>query len=315
MYAAPASPGAALSPQPLSPSAPSFDVWMREIVTRTEHALDLYLPAATTAPGLLHEAMRYATLAGGKRVRALLCHAAGAVVDADPAALDAAAAAIEMIHAYSLVHDDLPAMDNDALRRGRPTVHIKYGEANAILVGDGLQASAFETVCAAPLPPAQCIAVVRELAAASGSLGMVGGQYIDLASTGTRLSLDELERMHRMKTGALFRAAVLMGAHCGATPAAPQVIEAMERYQQAIGLAFQVVDDILDVTADAATLGKTAGKDMQANKPTYVSILGLDASRELALDLREQARTALAPLGRHASRLSALADLVIDRAY
>ncbi|WNL44234.1 polyprenyl synthetase family protein [Dyella sp. BiH032] len=315
MYAAPASPSAALSPQPLSPPAPPLDAWMREIATRTEHALDRFLPAASAAPTLLHEAMRYATLAGGKRMRALLCHAAGAVVDADPAALDAAAAAIEMIHAYSLVHDDLPAMDNDALRRGKPTVHIKYGDANAILVGDGLQALAFETACKAPLPPAQCIALVRELAAASGSLGMVGGQCIDLTSTGLRLSLDELERMHRMKTGALFRAAVLMGAHCGAPPVALQVIEALERYQQAIGLAFQVVDDILDVTADAATLGKTAGKDMQANKPTYVSVLGLSASRKLAIDLREQARTALAPLGDRAVRLSALADLVVERAY
>ncbi|AIF48045.1 geranyl transferase [Dyella japonica A8] len=286
---------------------------MPRILERTERALEHYLPAVDTVPATLHEGMRYATLGGGKRLRALLCHAAGELVDADPAILDGAASAIEMIHAYSLVHDDLPAMDNDLLRRGQPTVHVRYGEAMAILVGDGLQAQAFAAIGELPASAAQRVALLKELAAASSSQGMVGGQAIDLESVGHVLARDQLEQMHRLKTGALLRASVFMGAHCGAEPMSPELHAALNGYQSAVGLAFQVVDDILDVTTDAATLGKTPGKDAQDNKPTYVSLLGLDASRELAEALGERARAALAPLGERAAHLHGLADMVVHR--
>jgi len=304
---------AQLRPAPPSAAAePAFAEWTAGIVRRTEHALAGYL-AATEEPVALHEAMRYATLGGGKRLRALLCHAAGRLVEAGPVALDAAACAIEMIHAYSLVHDDLPAMDNDLLRRGQPTVHVRYGEAMAILVGDGLQARAFEILSEAPLPAAQRVALLRELAAASGPQGMVGGQAIDLASTGLVLSRDALAHMHRLKTGALLRAAVLMGAQCGATATDSSTLAALDGYQRAVGLAFQVVDDILDVTSDAATLGKTPGKDAEANKPTYVSLMGLDASRALARELAQRAQAAIAPLGTPAAHLQALIASVVER--
>jgi len=302
----PVSSGTSAEPEPL-------DAWMQQILRRTERALEHYLPAVDEVPATLHEGMRYATLGGGKRLRALLCHAAGALVDADPAILDGAASAIEMIHAYSLVHDDLPAMDNDLLRRGQPTVHVRYGEAMAILVGDGLQAQAFAVLGELPATPVQKVALLMELASASSSQGMVGGQAIDLESVGHVLSRDQLEQMHRLKTGALLRASVFMGAHGGPSPASPEVLAALDGYQRAVGLAFQVVDDILDVTTDAATLGKTPGKDAQDNKPTYVSLLGLNASRELAEELGERARAALAPLGGRAAHLHGLADMVVHR--
>jgi len=286
---------------------------MPRILQRTERALDHYLPASDEVPATLHEGMRYATLGGGKRLRALLCHAAGELVEADPMVLDGAACAIEMIHAYSLVHDDLPAMDNDLLRRGQPTVHVRYGEAMAILVGDGLQAQAFAVIGELPATPVQKVALLKELASASSSQGMVGGQAIDLESVGHRLSRDQLEQMHRLKTGALLRASVFMGAHCGAAPISSEWHAALDGYQRAVGLAFQVVDDILDVTTDAATLGKTPGKDAQDNKPTYVSLIGLDASRALAEELGERARASLAPLGERAAHLHALADMVVHR--
>jgi farnesyl diphosphate synthase len=293
----------------------SFDEWMRATAARTEHALDIYLPPANVVKERLHEAMRYAALGGGKRVRPLLCHAAGMVSEAAPDALDAAAAALEMIHVYSLVHDDLPSMDNDDLRRGKPTVHVQYDEATALLVGDALQTQAFLTLCAPVLDAATQSLLLRELASASGSVGMAGGQAIDLASVGLRLSREQLEVMHRMKTGALLRAAVRMGAWCGpARDDAARHMAALDQYADAIGLAFQVVDDILDVTSDSATLGKTVGKDAKDDKPTYVSILGLDASRELAGRLNSQAHRALAPLGERARRLAELADLVVERA-
>ena len=295
-----------------------FSNWMTSIRIRTEDALDVRLAAPSVVPGRLHQAMRYAALGGGKRVRPLLCHAAGAVVGAAPQALDAAAAALEMIHVYSLVHDDMPAMDNDALRRGKPTVHVRYDEATAMLVGDALQSQAFTTLSEAPLPPPQRIALVRELAQAAGSLGMAGGQAIDLMSVGINLSRIELEQMHRMKTGAMFLAAVRMGALCGVGPdqgGGHLLHKALDDYAQAIGLAFQVVDDILDVTSDAATLGKTAGKDQQVGKPTYVSLLGLPAARALAQQLHDNGRTALEPLGKRARLLGKLADLVIERVY
>ncbi len=293
----------------------SFKAWTQAVLTRTEAALEGFLPPATTLPQRLHEAMRYAALGGGKRVRPLLCHAAGEAVGAPAEALDAAACAIEMIHVYSLVHDDMPAMDDDAMRRGKPTVHIQYDEATALLVGDALQSQAFITLGAPALQAPQQAALMRELASASGSVGMAGGQAIDLESVGTRLARPELETMHRLKTGALLRAAVRMGALCGPlSESNPAEREALDLYSAAIGLAFQVVDDIHDVTADSATLGKTAGKDAKDGKPTYVSILGLDASRALAEQLRGEAHAALTGFGARARRLGELADLVVDRA-
>jgi len=296
-----------------SASVEPLGTWTPRIMQRTEQALERYLPPGDMVPTTLHDGMRYATLGGGKRLRALLCHAAGELVDADPAILDGAASAIEMIHAYSLVHDDLPAMDNDLLRRGLPTVHVRYGEAMAILVGDGLQAQAFALIGDLPATAAQRVALLKELASASSSLGMVGGQAIDLASVGHVLPREQLEQMHRLKTGALLRASIFMGAHCGPSPMSAELHDALDSYQRAVGLAFQVVDDILDVTTDAATLGKTPGKDAQDNKPTYVSLLGLDASRTLAEELGERARAALTPLGERATHLHELADMVVHR--
>ncbi|SEB19880.1 polyprenyl synthetase family protein [Paraburkholderia sartisoli] len=290
----------------------TFEQWMRSVLDRVETALDHYLPAQTTEPATLHEAMRYAVLGGGKRVRPLLVHAAGELTDARPECLDAAACALEMIHVYSLVHDDMPCMDDDALRRGKPTVHVQYDEPTALLVGDALQSQAFVTLTDAVLAPAQQAALVRELALASGSTGMAGGQAIDLASVGHTLTRAQLETMHRMKTGALLRASVRMGALAGTTPSV-DAMNSLDVYAAAVGLAFQVVDDILDVTTDSATLGKTAGKDAKDGKPTYVSIIGLDASRALAAQLRTDAHTALAPFGARARRLAELADLVVDR--
>ncbi|CAD6530559.1 Farnesyl diphosphate synthase [Paraburkholderia hiiakae] len=290
----------------------TFDQWTRQVLDRVESALDHYLPAADVLPAPLHDAMRYAVMGGGKRVRPLLCHAAGELTNATPEALDAAACALEMIHVYSLVHDDMPCMDDDDMRRGKPTVHVKYDEPTALLVGDALQSQAFVTLTSDVLGAQRQASLVRELALASGSIGMAGGQAIDLASVGHSLTREQLETMHRLKTGALLRAAVRMGALAGETPSA-QDLDALDRYAAAVGLAFQVVDDILDVTADSATLGKTAGKDAKDGKPTYVSIIGLDASRALAQQLRADAHAALEPFGARAQRLAELADLVVNR--
>jgi farnesyl diphosphate synthase len=279
---------------------------------RTEAALIAALPGADTIPARLHDAMRYAVLGGGKRVRPLLVHAAGEVSGASAGACDAAASALEMIHAYSLVHDDMPCMDDDDLRRGRPTVHKAYDEATALLVGDALQTQAFIVLAgAADVDPATRLRLVAELAQASGSLGMAGGQAIDLQNVGQAMSLEDLETMHRMKTGALLRASVRMGALCGNIDTAG--LTALDRYAAAVGLAFQVVDDILDVTADTATLGKTAGKDAAHDKPTYVSLLGLEPARELAGKLRADAHEALSIFGARAARLADLADLIVLR--
>ena len=299
-------------------SQADFAGWMHGVQQRVERSLEAALPASTQVPARLHDAMRYAVLGGGKRVRPLLVYAAGALFDAPEAALARAAAAVEMIHAYSLVHDDLPSMDDDALRRGKATVHVHYDEATALLVGDALQAQAFMVLAGAdadanaPLPAARRIALVRLLAEAAGSRGMCGGQAIDLASVGIALDLARLEQMHRMKTGALLQAAVLLGAWCG-KELDDMEAAALQRYADAIGLAFQVVDDVLDATADSATLGKTAGKDAAGNKPTYVSILGLAPSEALAETLRAEAHAALLPFGAAASRLGALADLIVQR--
>ncbi|WP_423198054.1 farnesyl diphosphate synthase [Cupriavidus sp. H19C3] len=289
-----------------------FASWMRAQGARTEAALDAALPSTDTIPHTLHEAMRYASLGGGKRVRPLLVHAAGEVSGATPEACDAAACAVEMIHAYSLVHDDMPCMDDDDLRRGRPTVHKAYDEATALLVGDALQTQAFLVLTRAQaLPPQARLTLVAELAEASGSVGMAGGQAIDLQNVGLAMSREALEGMHRMKTGALLRASVRMGALCGNIDTAG--LGALDRYAAAVGLAFQVVDDILDVTADTATLGKTAGKDAANDKPTYVSLMGLDAARELAGQLRATAHEALEGFGARATRLAELADLIVLR--
>jgi farnesyl diphosphate synthase len=291
----------------------AFDEWMTTVQARVEETLGALLPPASATPRKLHEAMRYTVLGGGKRVRPLLAFASGALCGAEPAVVARAAAAVEMIHAYSLVHDDMPCMDDDALRRGKPTVHVAYDEATALLVGDALQAQAFQVLAeAGSVPPVRLVAMLRLLAQAAGSAGMCGGQAIDLDSVGISLSLEQLEQMHQMKTGALLRAAVLLGALCG-RDLAPHELEALDAYAHAIGLAFQVVDDVLDATADSVTLGKTAGKDAAANKPTYVSILGLEPSRRLAEKLRCQAHDALAPFGEEALRLRELADLIVQR--
>ena len=291
----------------------AFDDWQATVQAHIEQALDSLLPAQGAAPARLHEAMRYTVLGGGKRVRPLLVYAAGGVFGADMNALARAAAAVEMIHAYSLVHDDMPCMDDDALRRGKPTVHVAYDEATALLVGDALQAQAFMVLAEEhTIPPARQVAMLRVLAGAAGSGGMCGGQAIDLDSVGVSLSLVQLERMHQLKTGALLRASVMLGALAG-RDVTEEERTALDTYSNAIGLAFQVVDDVLDATADSATLGKTAGKDAAANKPTYVSILGLEESQLLAEKLRRGAHEALAPFGDKALRLRDIADLIVQR--
>ena len=279
-----------------------------------EAALARLLPAAHVAPARLHEAMRYATLEGGKRVRPLLAFAAGELAQAAPERLEVAAAAVEMIHAYSLVHDDLPCMDDDALRRGKPTVHVEYDEATAMLVGDALQSLAFQILSEKPIAESAAaqLEMVRTLAAAAGSRGMAGGQQIDLESTGKSLALPELEMMHIHKTGALIRAAVLLGSSCG-KPLEAQEREKLDHYAKAVGLAFQVVDDVLDAEASTATLGKTAGKDARAGKTTYVKLHGLDASRKFAREHTAAALTALIPLPGDKTFLAALIESLVDR--
>ena len=289
---------------------------MVAIQTRMEAALQRFLPAPEIVPERLHCAMRYAVLGGGKRVRPLLSFAAGELAGADPARVEVVAAAVEMIHAYSLIHDDLPCMDNDVLRRGKPTCHIEFDEATALLAGDALQPLAFQILAEhvlADSPSAQ-IEMLKILALASGSRGMAGGQAIDLASVGKSLNLPELELMHIHKTGALIRAATVLGARCG-SGLAPDEFQRLERYAKTVGLAFQVVDDVLDCDASTATLGKTAGKDAAQAKPTYVSILGLARARALAEELRAEAHAALSPFGARAARLRELADFIVLRKF
>ncbi|MFM2008428.1 MAG: hypothetical protein RIR02_378 [Pseudomonadota bacterium] len=289
-----------------------FSAWQRAVQAQMEQTLKNFLPALEQEPKMLHEAMHYAVLDGGKRVRPLLVYAAGELFDANADAMARAAAAVEMIHAYSLVHDDMPCMDDDDLRRGKATVHKKYNEATALLVGDALQAQAFLVLAEGTLEASRKVAMLSRLAQAAGSHGMCGGQAIDCAAVGQALTLQELEHMHNLKTGALLEAAVMLGAWAGKTLLAAESL-ALHAYSQAIGLAFQVVDDILDATADSATLGKTAGKDAAHNKPTYVSLLGLDASLALAEKLRQDAHSALLPFGDGATRLRELADLIVQR--
>ena len=293
---------------PLAAAMPFAD-WVAQRQQRIEAVLDRALAPATDVPSELVAAMRYAVLGGGKRVRPLLAYAAAELTLAPPDAVDGVAAAVEMIHAYSLVHDDLPCMDDDVLRRGKPTCHVRYGEAMALLAGDALQAQAFALLQSARLPDPP--AASRLLALAAGASGMAGGQAIDLLHVGKPLSLPTLERMHRMKTGALIRAAILLGAQCGR--AAQGTEAALATYARSIGLAFQVVDDVLDVEGSAAELGKTAGKDAARNKPTYVSLLGLDDAKRHAAVLHEEARAALAPFAARARRLNELADWIVRR--
>jgi len=296
-------------------SAAPFDLltWSNERLDRVEQALSKWV--APDGPAGMGEAMRYAVLDGGKRLRPLLVLAASEAVGGNDKAALRAACAVELIHAYSLVHDDMPCMDNDVLRRGKPTVHVKFGEASALLAGDALQALAFEllTPVGTEVPEVMQARLCRLLAHSAGSAGMAGGQAIDLASVGLKLEESQLREMHRLKTGALLQGSVLMGAVCG--ECSPAVREALATYGAAIGLAFQVVDDILDVTADSATLGKTAGKDAEQDKPTYVSLLGLARSRAYAQELLVQALSALDASGLNDTRaLRALADMVVNRA-
>lgn len=299
-------------------SAPVFAVWMEGVQLRVEAALDRLLPAANIAPARLHQSMRYAAMGGGKRVRPLLAFAAAAVSGADPARVDVAASAVECIHAYSLVHDDLPCMDDDVLRRGRPTVHVEYDEATALLAGDSLQTFAFQLLAEHQLSddPIDQLEMVRILAHASGSRGMAGGQAIDLEAVGKSLTQAELEFMHIHKTGAVIRAAVALGARCGGgRRLSAGELDELDRYAKYVGLAFQVVDDVLDCITPTATLGKTAGKDAANNKPTYVSLLGLNEAKALAHELRQQAVAHLAGFGEGGRRLTELADFVVKREF
>lgn len=288
-----------------------FERWVKQSLEEVEQALEAWVPAG--APAGLGEAMRYAVLGAGKRLRPLLVLAAAEAVGGQREAALRAACAVELIHAYSLAHDDMPCMDNDVLRRGKPTLHVQYGEAQAMLAGDAMQALAFDVLTPDEgLPPALQAKLCRLLARASGYDGMAGGQAIDLASIGKPLDEAALRDMHRRKTGVLLQASVLMGAASGDLP--PAAWDALSRYGAAIGLAFQVVDDILDVTQDSDVLGKTAGKDQDNNKPTYVSVLGLEPARAYALRLRDEAHQALAASGlADTAWLSLLADKVVER--
>ena len=293
-----------------------FQHWAAAHQQRIEARLQAVLPHAEAAPRRLHQAMRYAVLGGGKRVRPLLAFAAGEVTGADPGRVEIAGAAVELIHAYSLVHDDLPCMDDDVLRRGKPTCHVEFDEATALLVGDALQSLAFQLVSEFRLAGDAAIQLemVKLLAAAAGSRGMAGGQAIDLAAVGASLTLPELEFMHIHKTGALIRAATLLGARCGSALEGRELAR-LDHFAKCIGLAFQVVDDVLDAEATTATLGKTAGKDAQRNKPTYVSVLGVAESKKLAAELRHDGLEALSAFGERALRLRQLADFIVLRKF
>jgi farnesyl diphosphate synthase len=305
----------------LKPSiSPTFDLsaWTAQQRHTVEAAFtrSVACPQTHPAPAGLGDAMRYAVLDGGKRLRPLLVLAACEAVGGDPNAALRAACAVELIHAYSLVHDDMPCMDNDVLRRGKPTVHIQFGEAQALLAGDALQALAFELLTPedASIQPATQAVLCRMLAQAAGSRGMAGGQAIDLASVGQPSSSAQLHEMHSLKTGALLQASVLMGAACGSPSPAAQL--ALSEYGAAIGLAFQVVDDVLDVTADSGTLGKTAGKDAAQDKPTFVSLMGLHASQNYAQELLSQSQASLRAGGLHnTAALQALADMLVNRGF
>jgi farnesyl diphosphate synthase len=291
-----------------------FNAWSREVAARTEAALMELLPPAHIAPKRLHDAMRYSTLGGGKRVRAMLVFAAGEVSGADARRLEVAASAVEMIHAYSLIHDDLPCMDDDVLRRGKPTCHMEFDEATALLAGDALQSLAFQLLSERPLAETaeEQLKMLHLFAVACGSRGMAGGQAVDLEAVGKTLTLPELEYMHILKTGALIRTSVLLGAHCGRGLTQGE-LDHLDRYGKCVGLAFQVVDDILDEESDSATLGKTVGKDRADGKPTYTSLLGLSRAKEFARELLRDAHAALASFDVQGQRLRELADFIVQR--
>ena len=295
-------------------TATDFKAWAAAGQTRIEATLQRLLPAPEIAPERLHQAMRYAVLGGGKRVRPLLAFAAGELSQADPERVALAGAAVEIIHAYSLVHDDLPCMDDDVLRRGKPTCHVEFDEATALLVGDALQSLAFQVMTEHKLcdDAAVQLEMTRLLAIASGSRGMAGGQAIDLASVGKELTVPELEFMHIHKTGAIIRAAALLGLQCGAPLSAAEHAH-VDHFAKVIGLAFQVVDDVLDVDASTEALGKTAGKDADHGKPTYVSAMGIVRARAFAEELRVDAMKALEGFGDRALRLRQLADFIVLR--
>jgi farnesyl diphosphate synthase len=304
----------------MSLAAVDFSIWLAERAHYVEQVLARVLPHEEALPARLHRAMRYSVLGGGKRVRAALVFAAAqacgpALTSQQEAervlAQDLAAAAVELVHAYSLVHDDLPCMDDDVLRRGRPTVHVQFDEATALLAGDALQPLAFDLLAQMPIAPALIVQAIRDLARAAGSLGMAGGQAIDLESVGKALTQQALQQMHLLKTGALLEASVSLGALAGG--ANGQQRQELDAYSAAMGLAFQVIDDVLDVTADSAQLGKTPGKDAAANKPTYVTLMGLEQARAFAGALHQQALAALNPLGDAAAQLAGLADFIVLR--
>jgi len=292
-----------------------FQHWMLEQQSRVEAALDSMLPTADHAPAGLHSAMRYAALGGGKRVRPLLAYAAGELVSGDLKQVDVVACAVELIHAYSLVHDDMPCMDDDRLRRGRPTVHVEFDEATALLVGDALQSLAFQALSGRELAddPGRQLQMVEILACAAGSRGMAGGQAIDLESVGRQLSEPELEFMHVRKTGALIRASVQLGALSAQTGSID--MDALDRFAKVAGLGFQVVDDLLDAESSTATLGKTAGKDASDNKPTYVSLLGVARARDLAAELHQEALRSLEQLPHGGARLGDIAGFIFHRDF
>lgn len=290
-----------------------FPAWLTATQAQAEAAVERYLPTTSTGQDTLHEAMSYVSVGGGKRFRPLLVAAAARLGAAEAEALSQAMAAIEYVHVYSLVHDDMPEMDNDSLRRGKPTCHVQYDQATALLVGDALQTLAFD-VLSRPvnLPAAQQLQRVQVLARASGSEGMAGGQGIDLANVGKDLSLAQLQHMHGLKTGALIRAAVALGG-LSCSDVSDGLLADLDVYADKLGLAFQVIDDVLDCEQDTATLGKTAGKDEEANKPTYVKLLGLEGARTQATSLAEEAKAAVATYGDAAAALLGLADYVIKR--
>lgn len=293
----------------------SLSLLLTTYQARTEKTLEHWLPEATINPTRLHEAMRYSCLDGGKRVRPVLAYLTGQALEVAPAVLDGPACALELIHVYSLIHDDLPAMDDDELRRGKPTCHIHFDEATAILAGDALQSLAFYILAHDPnmVPDTSLrLQMIETLAQASGSRGMAGGQAIDLAAVGKKVNVAELENMHIHKTGALIRASVRMGA-LSAPNTTPETLEKLDHYAKCVGLAFQIRDDILDVEGDTETLGKTQGADIARNKPTYPALLGMNEAKQLARELHQEAIDSLSILGEKAEPLREIAEYIINR--
>lgn len=300
------------------PADAKFKATLKAFCLRVDEHLNIWLPKPEGPEARLQEAMRYSVIGGGgKRVRPVLVYAAGQALNVEPEQLDACACAVEIIHAYSLIHDDLPSMDNDDLRRGKPTCHKAFDDATAILAGDALQAFAFEVLATdstLQTSPSNRIEMIRLLARASGSVGMAGGQAIDLAAVGQSLTLAELENMHLLKTGALIRASVLLGAMCSPNLQAAK-LEALDTYAHCVGLAFQIHDDVLDVTADTKTLGKPQGSDIAQNKPTYPALLGLEGAKERALNLHQRALQALEIFGDSADILRKLSAFIVERGH